>query len=311
MNNAMKTSLLDEAYDCFSKGSFGESAGILDRALSIDFEDERIICALKCANFWKDKEAKLESVTEHFARGEFLLKEWINFSRFFRSFGGDDEKCLNTIRQWCFGNALKAYEKVFYDSGGNDTGILFRIGRCYKSIGDYENALNFLERTFRQQKENPAVIAELADCYALINEVKTAKIFFREAFYIDPLKIEFAFMESMMIQRLIQQLKDNGITGDDAREWLPVYGVIYGVFNIKRELKPLELGKLKQSIFSYENRLDESKGDVGPETVPRLLNSYFRLIDHYVCVNEERGRIEDILRKIKRLNNEIFVEYIN
>ncbi|MDC7225883.1 MAG: hypothetical protein PQJ61_03865 [Spirochaetales bacterium] len=306
----MKTSLLDEAYSCFNKGLFGESAKILDKALSIDFEDDRIICALKCANFWKGKEEKLESISDHFAKGEFLLKEWINFSSFFSGFSESDEKCLNTIRQWCFGNALKAYEKVFYDSGGNDSGILFRIGRCYKSIGDYENALSFLERTFRLQKENPTVIAELADCYALINEVKTAKIFFREAFFIDPQEIEFAFLESMLIERLSGQLKDKGFTGNDAKEWLPVYGVVYGVFNIKRELKPLELGKLKQSIFSYENRLDEN-GESGPETMPRLLNYYFRLVDHYICVGEERVKIEDILRKIKRLNNEIFMEYIN
>ncbi len=310
MNNAMKTSLLDEAYDCFRKGLFGESADILDKALSIDFEDGKIICALKCANFWKGKEEKLEQLTEHFARGEFLLKEWINFSAFFSSFSETDEKCLNTIRQWCFGEALKSYEKVFYDSGGNDAEILFRIGRCYKSIGDYENALSFLERTFRQQKGNSTVIAELADCYALINEVKTAKIFFREAFFIDPVKIELAFLESMIIERLLSQLKELKITGNMAKEWLPVYGVVYGVLNVKRELKPLELGKLKQSIFSYESRL-EKKEDVGPETMPRLLNYYFRLIDHYVCVNEERAKIEDVLRKMKRLNNEIFMEYIN
>ena len=310
MNNAMKTSLLDEAYDCFRKGMFGESATTLDKALAIDFEDERIICALKCANFWKGKDEKLEKFSEHFAKGEYLLKEWINFSSFFSGFGETDEKCLNTIRQWCFGTALKSFEKVFYDSGGNDSEILFRIGRCYKSIGDYENALNFLERTFRQQKENSTVIAELADCYALLNEVKTAKIFFREAFFLDPVKIEFAFLESLMIERLVDQMKDLGIKGNEAKEWLPVYGVVYGVLNIKRELKPLELGKLKQSIFSYENRLNDN-GDVGSETMPRLLNYYFRLIDHYVCVNEERGKIEDILRKMKRLNNEIFMEYIN
>ena len=310
MNNTMKTSLLDEAYGCFYKGLFGEAAKVLDKALSIDFEDERIICALKCANFWNGKEERLGTISEHFAKGEYLLKEWINFSSFFSGFSESDEKCLNSIRQWCFGNALKSYEKVFYDSGGDDSAILFRIGRCYKCIGDYENALGFLERTFHQQRENPAVIAELADCYALINEVKTAKIFFREAFFIDPQKIEFAFLESMMIERLIVQLKDMGITGTDAKEWLPVYGVVFGVFNIKRELKPLELGKLKQSVFSYENRLAEN-GEVGPEAVPRLLNYYFRLIDHYVCVNEERSKIEEILRKIKRLNNEIFMEYIN
>jgi tetratricopeptide (TPR) repeat protein len=310
MNNAIKTSLLDEAYDCFRRGLFGEAGTILEKALAIDFEDVKVICALKCANFWKEKEVRYNSISEYFAKGEFLLKEWKNFTVFTDGFGEFDEKCLNTIRQWCFGSALKAYEKVFYDSGGSDSEILFRIGRCYKCKGDYENALTFLERTFRQQKENAAVMAELADCYALINEVKPAKMFFREAFFVDPVKIELAFLESMMIERLLNRLKERHIHRDSVKEWLPVYGVVYGVFNIKRELKPLELGKLKQSIFSYENRLEEDS-TVGAEVEPRLLNSYFRLIDHYICVNEDRGKIDDILGKIKRLNNEIFMEYIN
>ncbi|MDC7126473.1 MAG: tetratricopeptide repeat protein [Spirochaetales bacterium] len=310
MNNAIKTSLLDEAYNCFNKGLFGESADKLDEALSIDFEDENVICGLKCANFWKAREKRLLSVTEPFAKGEFLLKEWKNFSAFYRGFVESDEKCLNSIRQWCFGEALHLYEKVFYDSGGTDAEILFRIGRCYKSIGDYENAISFLERTFQQKKEDSAVIAELADSYALINELKPAKIFFREAFFLDPAGIELEFLESMMIRRLLDEMKNKGVKDSEAVEWLPVYGVIYGVFNVKRELKPLELGKLKQSIFSYENRLDLDESTV-TETVPRLLNYYFRLIDHYICVGEDRGKIEDILRKIKKINNEIFMEYIN
>ena len=198
---------------------------------------------------------------------------------------------------------------MFYDSGGDDSEILFRIGRCYKSIGDYENALDFLERTFRQKRDDAAVMAELADCYALINEIKPAKIFFREAFFLNPDQIEFAFLESMMIGKLLSQLKAMGMNQSQASEWLPVYGVVYGVFNVKRELKPLELGKLKQSIFSYENRVEAE--EVSPETEPRLLNAYFRLIDHYICVSESREKIEDVLRKVKRLNNEVFMEYIN
>ena len=262
----------------------------MDKALSIDFEDDRIICALKCANFWKEKEYRYNSISEFYAKGEFLLKEWTNFVLFIDGFSETDEKCLNTIRQWCFGEALKAYEKVFYDSGGTDSGILFRIGRCYKCMGEYESALSFLERTFRQQKENAAVMAELADCYALINEIKPAKIFFREAFFIDPGKIEFAFLESMMIDRLVTRIRELGIDRDMVKEWVPVYGVLYGVFNVKRELKPLELGKLKQAVFSFENRISDDASADAPEVIPRLINHYFRLIDHYISVNEPREK---------------------
>ena len=74
----------------------------------------------------------------------------------------------------------------------------------------------------------------------------------------------------MIIARLLEQLEELGFKGEEIKEWLPVYGVVYGVLNIKRELKPLELGKLKQSIFSYENRLTNNI-ETEPETVPRLL----------------------------------------
>ncbi len=310
MNSVMKSSLLEEAYGFFHKGFFGDAIETLEKALEIDFEDDRILSALKCANFWREKENRIDTIGENLAKGEYLLKEWKNFMVFAENFTGFDEKCINALRQWCFGTALNSYEKVFYDSGGNDHEILFKIGRCYKCMGDYANALTFLERTFRQQKENAAVMAELADCYALINEIKPAKLFFREAFFIDPSKVETAFLESMMIQRLISRVRELNLSREQIKEWIPVYGVIYGVFNIKRELKPLELGKLKQSIFSFENRLEEN-GEIGAETQPRLLNAYFRLVDHYISVGEEREKIEELLRKIKRLNNEVFNQYIN
>ena len=84
--------------------------------------------------------------------------------------------------------------------------------------------------------------------------------------------------------------------------------MLYGVFNIKRELRALEAGKLKQSVFALENELKES--DKEPELlVPRLINRYFWLIDHYMTTNGERERINEILLKIKLLDSSIYDMY--
>jgi tetratricopeptide (TPR) repeat protein len=179
-------------------------------------------------------------------------------------------------------------------------------------MGEYENALEYLETVGQRSKEDPAVLAELGDCYALVNETKAAKAFFREAFFIGPQKVTLTFLESGLIVKLIERLKDMGYAGRELAEWMPVYGVVFGVFNVKRELRPLEYGKLKQSIYSLEKRIDEEHSAAEDDySVPRLLNRYFWLIDHFVISKENRERIEEIIQKIKVLDANIYDQYIN
>ena len=93
-------------------------------------------------------------------------------------------------------------------------------------------------------------------------------------------------------------------------EWLPVYGTLDGVLNVKRELKALELGKLKQSIYMLENELREKNVKNKKILVPRLINYYFWLIDHYMNGTVEESKIDEILLRIKLLDEKIYNRYI-
>ena len=84
--------------------------------------------------------------------------------------------------------------------------------------------------------------------------------------------------------------------------------MLYGVFNIKRELRALEAGKLKQAVFALENELKEAESQT-ELLVPRLINHYFWLIDHYNTTNSERARINETLLKIKLLDSSIYDMY--
>ena len=53
-----------------------------------------------------------------------------------------------------------------------------------------------------------------------------------------------------------------------------MYGVVYGVLNVKRELKSLEYGKLRQSIFSLETQIEEDR-ELRAALAPKLINRYF------------------------------------
>ena len=91
--------------------------------------------------------------------------------------------------------------------------MLLQIGRCCKGIGNYERAIENLERANIERKDDARILAELADCYSLVNESRAAKVFFREAFFLDPQAIDLAGLESPLIQRLAARLREMGFTG--------------------------------------------------------------------------------------------------
>jgi tetratricopeptide (TPR) repeat protein len=299
--------ILNRVYLHFKEGEFDQAIELLERALEIDFEYSDIANALKCANFWREVTERSESVGGDYERGEYYLSQWKVFAGFVSRMENVSERCLFSLKFYIFGRALSHYLSLYNEAEGPDPAILLRIGRCHKGRGNFESAIRFIEEASRQKREDAGILAELADCYSLVNENRVAKVFFREAFFLDPQGIELSYLESPMIQRLMGKLRER-FSEPEIRDWIPVYGVIYGLFNIKRELRPLELGKLKQAIYQLEKELEQKRQ--GP-LVPRLINHYFWLIDHYLSCGEERAKIDEILARIKNLDPGVYKEYAN
>lgn len=304
------SSILSRAYDLQREGAFAEAEPVIEQALSLDYENREVLSALKCANYWKDKKTRLEAIHDPFDQAEYLLKSWRGFMDFLEQIRDVFDACLYSIRQWVFGVSLSCYLSVQNNGAGSDPDLLFRIGRCFKGKGDYEHALQYLEVASNGRPEDAEIICELADCYALINEVRASKAFFREAFFIDPQKIDLKLLESLLIRRLAERVHEQGYASPELEEWIPVYGVVYGVFNVKRELKSLEYGKLRQSIFSLENQYEEDE-EQRNRIAPKLINRYFWLIDHYIHSGEDRVKIEEVLLKVKKIDPSIYEQIAN
>ncbi len=305
--------LILRSYDLFHKGSFQEAEKIYEQALALDFENKAVIAGLKCSKYWIERKKHLTTLnSDDFTKSEYLYNEWKAFTKFLSRLKTPFRQGVSVIKQWVFQTALTGYLNVSANIVTGDEEILLRIGKCYKGMGDYDKALEYLESVSRKRRDDPEVLGELADCYAFINETRAAKAFFREAFFIDAQRVNTDFLESELILRLIEKLRDIGYSEEVLKEWIPVYAVLWGVFNVKRELKPLELGKLKQSIFSLENRITDT--DLEEEQailIPRLINRYFWLIDHYVITGETREKVEEVLRKIHAIDESVYEQYIN
>ncbi len=299
--------ILTAACQNLREGAFAEAVDALEKVLEMDMEYPGAASALKCAAFWNERLERDRLPGEGFERAEMLLAQWRLFLAFVERLADVPEPHLFAIKQYVFSTALASYLGAGADSEPTDPDVLLQVGRCYKGAGNYEKAIEHLERANEARRDDARILAELADCYSLVNESRAAKVFFREAFFIDAQAVDLSGLESPLVGRLAAKLRGMGVTGPALNEWIPVYGAIWGVLSVRRELRPLELGKLKQAIHGLEKDL----GTVSAReiTVPRLINRYFWLIDHYLASGEERARIDEVLGKIRDLDERVYREY--
>ncbi len=302
--------LLPHVYDVLKAGELEQANRELNVILQQNLEDADVIYALTGVSYWMDRLKRAESASTAFERGEFLVSQWRPFIAYMAKAGDEREVVLYALKQCAFTLALRFYQSLYREDGTAQDAELYRkIGLCYKALGDYDRALHLLEQAKDRDRDSPAILAELADSYALCGEIRLSKVLFREAFFQGADRVELHFLESGLVQRLVAQVQALGYSGAALAEWLPVYGVLYGVLNVKRELRALEFGKLKQAIFALENELKDAPPETGKLLVPRLINHYFWLIDHYVNVHDDKARINEVLLKIKLLDTDVYGRY--
>ncbi|QTQ16737.1 tetratricopeptide repeat protein [Treponema parvum] len=300
---------LTQAYGFLENGKPQDAKQILENAAESDLDNKDILFALSCCHFMINSLRQIESVEDPFERGESIIHEWKAFEG--RAAGEKTpHDILYAARRGFFTLALENYNKLINEADPRQKAEIYRkIGLCHKKFGEYETAKNCLLEANALFSGSSPIIAELADCFALCGEEKKAKVLFKEAFFVDPQKIDFCFLDSELICCLIRKVTDKGFTGAALQEWVPVYGVLFGIFNIKRELRSQEVGRLKQDIYAKEN---ESKDPSSDQTLltPRLINLYFWLIDHYVLTNTEQPKINQVLLKIKILDPVIYSLFV-
>ena len=301
--------LLNHAYDAIRNHELEAAAESIERALALDFDDNEVVTALKYVNFWRDRGQAVREIATGFEQAEYLVSQWRLFNHFVERVGQASEQCLYAIRQHVFDSALNRYRQLLDESFEADAELLLRIGRCYKGKGEYDTALETLQRAASQKKNDSEIYAELADCYAFVNEIQRSKAFFREAFFLGAHRIDLGLLESELITRLVAKLRELGYESPELEEWLPVYGVLYGVFTVKRELRSIEYGRLKQSIYALEREHSDKRGK-NSLLVPRLINRYFWLIDHYLNTGEDRSKIDEVLLKLRSIDPKIYEQYI-
>ncbi|MGP1594525.1 MAG: tetratricopeptide repeat protein [Treponema sp.] len=311
MSDHSVQTIIKPALDFLKRGELEQSYTLLRQILEQDLENKEVLYAIRGISFWRDRVRYAMMQPNDFLRGENVIAQWKDFLEYMYKNGEYYESILYVFKCGVFSIALQFYRDMIAVNPTVHTAELYRkTGLCYKALGDYETAINCLRYAADVNPDSSAIIAELADAYALSGEVRFSKVFFREAFFKNASEIEFCFLESDIMEALIKRVEAAGYKEKELSEWLPVFAVLDGVFSVKRELKALELGKLRQSIYTLENELRSKTAKNVNLLIPRLINHYFWLIDHYMNGNGEKTKIDEILLRIKLLDEEIYERYI-
>ena len=301
---------LKVALGFLQQGNPLEAQKIISSLFEHDLESGELIYTNKCCIFWIDSIKRLKGIEDSFERSANILLEWKNFQDYISRESTPYEPALFAVQQGFFKNALEEYKKMLEEKDPLQKAEIFKnAGICYKKLGDFENARAFLTEANNIYPNLSSVLAELADCYSLCGEDKFGKVLYREAFFADPDSIDLDFLDSELIKCLIEKTKSKGYSGKALLYWIPVYGVLGGVFNIKRELTSQEVARLKKDIYAMENEIKDPSCN-SEILIPRMLNCYFWLMDHYDLANENQAKINEVLLRIKLLDSAVYEMYI-
>ena len=300
---------LREALSYIENADPQQASQITSRLFVDDIASEEVFFTNQCCSFWINTKKQLEATTDLYEKGDRFFSEWKSFLSWCNVQSYIYKEALYSFQKGYFSDALTFFQGRLEDKEPRQRAESYRkAGLCYKMLGNFENAKMCLTSANNIYPNIAPVLAELADCYALCGESKFGKVLFREAFFINPETIDLDFLESELIECLVKKTKEKGYSNKYLLHWIPVYGVLSGVLNIKRELNAQEVGRLKQAIYAMENDLKDPSCDKEMLT-PKLLNHYFRLIDHFIITNEGDNRINEILIRIKILDTSIYEMY--
>ncbi len=300
---------LKEALSYLESGNPEKCHLIIAPLFESDLESFELVYTTQVCTFWTGTIRNLSTMADPYERGESLLNEWKLFVPHMKKFK-EYLPAFYAVQKGIFQLALDNYIKLFDQPPSKLKAEIYRkAGMCYKKLGSFENASRCLTDANALNPGQASILAELADCFSLCGNDKNAKVMFREAFFLSPEQIDTDFLDSGLIRSLISKLEEKNYHGRTLNEWIPVYGVLWGIFNIKRVMTSQEIAKLKQDIFAMEMERKNPTCD-DDILVPRLLKSYFWLIDQYVLSNNTGAQVNEILLKIKILDSNIYDLYI-
>ena len=273
-------------YGLIKSGKITEALKFFENTLK-DRVDEESECGIKIIKYVLSKVKRIREVNDNHKIADMLVMEWRNVLSWINTNDcGKFPDLTESIKYYIFLLALKYYQAAIDSILGNsssgfvDIDLMVKVSKCYREIGEVDKCIEVLEEVRGYRVYDSSVLSNLADAYFEVGEIDRSKLFFREAFFWDPQEIDVFDLKSMLIKGLIKIVVSHGYKGEEINEWIPIYGVIENLFDVRRELLKEEVDMIldRVRVMEAEYERDRKWRNI---LEPRLVNNYIWLIDYY------------------------------
>ena len=295
-----------ESLSLILKGDFSQSLDILNKLLEKNISFPDVYAIMKCLKFWLNREEFIHSSKEGIKKAEYLKQEWEKFDDFITDYNIQINNIIyDRFKNNIFSKIIDNYIFHFQNLDASDTKLLLNISECFLKIQDYDKAKNTLLYALKFGK-NAIVLALLGEAHYWLNEKIKALGYLREAFLINPEKINLDLLQNECILELKLEVSEKGFQGKEINYWLPIYAEINKKFTVKKKLSNNEFRFLGRKIYQLEMQGEISKKNSNI-IEPVLINHYIFLLDHYLLNRDAFERdIKNVLKKIKNINHGVY-----
>ncbi len=302
----------NEALSFIEKGNFQQTFEIMEKIFEENPDFTGVVDTMKSIKFWQNRWTKVHQFPEGYERAEYLFNEWRSYNQFIVKSKIKYEQIIIYLKNLIFKSIIKNLIFSYHQSDVPNIDILLQIGEIFIGIEEYQKAIESLEYARMFKKKDVYLLSLLATAYYKANRINKAKVLFWEIFLYDPQKIDLSKTDVDFIHQIVENInKELNLSQSLLLEWIPIYGVLSNIFNVKREINQDELARLNQKVQELENEFYMKRFDDKKIIEPKLINHYFWLIDYYTLQNKNKDYIKIYLNKLKDINRSIYEKYLN
>ncbi len=302
-----------EIFQLLTEGNFSEAVRKSDALMSVDPDYPGVVEYYRTAKFWNNREKALRKTPEGKKCADFLMEEWSAFEEYAEYRNMKNSSAYKAIMNFVFFKAAENYKLAFQNNEDTDNkfDLLLNLGECFLRLKDYKSAADTLEYAMNSYKSNARLLFILGEAYYHLADIPKSLLYFREAFLIDPSKIDLSVVEARPIHEIVEIIASSGKEYRDIREWIPIYGYLTDIFYVRRNLSKHQVESIKREIIN----LEKSFARLGPDDVentnvlPRMINKYLWLLDYYENQVPNIENMEQIRSRLIAIDRELFFEF--
>ncbi len=258
--------------------------------------------------FWQLRSRAFEKQLDELKRAAMIVHEWKVFYRLYLQVGLDIEY-YRSLREWVF-TLLRGTCRKVLEGTQVASELTYYLGVSHLMLREYQDAVNWANHAVQKEQQNMRYLALLACCWERLGHDYQARLLYREAYYQDPDAVETACLSSQIIDTVIERILHFRYPVESIQYWIPVFGRIFSLFNVKRALTTLEYSSLVKRVRQLESSLEgaQTQGDLS--VLPKLLNGYLWMIDYHTALRKNQDRIQELESQLQDTDERVYQLYI-